>query len=85
MFPQVLEWAARTLAPQVVLVGDFNADGSYFAEGSEWQTLFGVPSAASPGSSPPNSTIGDAFRLVAPDHLDTTVAASANACAPSIV
>ena len=74
----VLSWAAG-LTANVLLVGDYNADGSYFSEGAAWNTaLFGVAVAG-------GGVVGDNFSLVAADSLDTTVAASANAYDRAII
>ena len=66
----VLEWAATTLCDNVLLVGDYNADGSYANEDTVWPTLFGAEYGT--------GTLGDAFEQVVDNSVDTTVAASSN-------
>eukprot|EP01045_Picozoa_sp_COSAG04_P021071 COSAG04_NODE_2229_length_4486_cov_1.760656_3_plen_412_part_00 len=73
----VLSWAAAELTENVILLGDYNADGSYVDEGTQWPTLFGEAYGS--------GTLGDAFELVADDALDTTVAASSNAYDRAII
>ena len=67
----VLDWASSVLADDVLLVGDYNADGSYVDEDTVWSALFG----ATYGD---GGTLGDAFVQVVDNSVDTTVAASSN-------
>lgn len=66
----VLDWAAASLSDNVLLVGDYNADGSYVDEDTVWPALFGETYG--------DSTLGDAFLQVVDNSVDTTVAASSN-------
>eukprot|EP01043_Picozoa_sp_COSAG02_P037339 COSAG02_NODE_2793_length_8017_cov_6.303738_3_plen_667_part_00 len=66
----VLSWAATSLCDNVLLVGDFNADGSYANEDVVWSTLF--------AETHESSTLGNAFVQVVDNAVDTTVAASSN-------
>eukprot|EP00931_Biecheleriopsis_adriatica_P029082 TRINITY_DN17313_c0_g1_i2.p1 TRINITY_DN17313_c0_g1~~TRINITY_DN17313_c0_g1_i2.p1 ORF type:complete len:585 (+),score=139.34 TRINITY_DN17313_c0_g1_i2:25-1779(+) len=63
-FPSISEWMhARFNADAFMIAGDFNADGSYFDEDSDWQGVL----AAMPG-----------YTLFTGNELDTTLASSSN-------
>eukprot|EP01043_Picozoa_sp_COSAG02_P054230 COSAG02_NODE_6108_length_3792_cov_1.557271_3_plen_608_part_01 len=59
-----------TVTPNVVLAGDYNADGSYFDEDTLWAALFDEAFGT--------STLGTAFVQTVDNSVDTTVASSSN-------
>lgn len=63
-FPNVWNWMREAFdADYDMIVGDFNADGSYFDEDSEWPSVLGrIPNAS----------------MLTGNELDTTVARSSN-------
>ena len=61
---------ATAITPNVILAGDYNADGSYFDEDTLWPTLF--DEAVGTG------TLGDAFVQIVDNSIDTTVASGSN-------
>eukprot|EP01051_Picozoa_sp_SAG22_P005679 SAG22_NODE_344_length_11914_cov_6.665679_7_plen_300_part_00 len=77
---RVLAWAAAEFAAAdaVLLLGDLNADGSYFPRATGgWPALMDSPAAAgTPTADTP--TVGEVYSLLAPDGQDSTVATSSN-------
>ena len=74
---RVLGWAAVEFeADAVLLLGDFNGDGSYFPRATGgWPALMASP--LSP-ESPHSPRVGERYSMVAPDGMDSTVATSRN-------
>eukprot|EP01052_Picozoa_sp_SAG31_P031456 SAG31_NODE_3334_length_4394_cov_2.169034_4_plen_268_part_00 len=78
---QVLGWAADTFpdADAVLLMGDFNADGSYFPQSSGgWPALMASSASMDSSSSSDILTVGELYTLLSPDGQDSTVAVSSN-------
>jgi hypothetical protein len=61
---------ATSITSNVIFVGDYNADGSYFDE-DLWPTLFDAESAG-------GGILADTFVQVVENLVDTTVASSSN-------
>merc|ERR1712196_634539 len=63
-FPDVMKWMKANLSSTYgMIVGDFNADGSYFNEDSGWDTVMAQMTG---------------YTLLTDNDLDTTVASSSN-------